>query len=335
MGNPLVSVIIPAYNVECYIRQCLDSVMSQSYPHTEIIVIDDGSTDKTSDIIQEYQGRYPEIKTYKQSNSRLSEARNQGMRMATGDYLFFIDSDDWIATEIIELLVTSARQYDCEMVQGDFYYAYADRLMWDCREHKRHNHHKILNTSEAMGQLVRQQKIKNFAWGKLWRRQKIEGLLFPKGKRFEDSFWTHQAIARCRTVGLLHTPLYYYRQRSDSISGKFSSSHFDLIEGNLLRYEFIKNNFPEYTQDMAYSLWKSIEAFTENAKPYAANSLMAEAINRCNQLEQSLAQEFETQLRERIEYRLKRKSKWLAWSYDLYLRAVERWRARKMKVYRI
>lgn len=328
-----MSVIIPAFNVEKYIRHCIDSVESQSYPLIEIIVVDDGSEDRTPLIIQELQNSHPEIKTHGQSNLGLSEARNQGMKLATGDYVFFMDSDDWIAPETIERLVELARQYDCDMVQGDFYYAYADRLMWDCRGRKKRRDYEILNTGEAIQQLIRNQKIKNFAWGKLWRRQCINGLQFPPGKKFEDSFWTHRAISRCKKVELLYAPLYYYRQRSDSISGKFSADHFDLVLGNLQRYEFIKSHFSECTQEMAYVLWKSLQAFIKNGKAHNANPQMAKAIEKCYQFKQSLRPDFDILLRNRIEYRIQEKTNLLDWAFEIYGRITDRLSARKIKVY--
>lgn len=248
---PKVSIIIPVYNVAEYLKQCLDSIYSQVKDNYEVILVDDGSTDDSGKICDEYKLKYPQTIVIHKDNGGLSDARNAGIKIATGEYIYFLDSDDWLAPRAIETLLDFAIKNNCEVVQGGWYYAYNDYLLYD---NSRKNLF-ILNREQAMKELIKNDYIKNFAWGKLYKSEIVKKYLFVKGVYFEDSYWQHHIIHETNNYGVIPTPLYYYRQRNESISGTFSIKILDLLKGYEQRLLFISMKYPEYTNLMAKKIW--------------------------------------------------------------------------------
>lgn len=246
-----ISIIVPIYNVEKYLTQCINSVLRQSYQNLKIILVNDGSTDNSSKICDDYAQKDSRIVVIHKGNGGLSDARNAGIKIATGEYIYFIDSDDWLAPRAIETLLDFAIKNNCEIVQGSWYYAYNDYLLYD---NSRKNPF-ILNREQAMKELIKNDYIKNFAWGKLYKTEIVKKHLFVKGVYFEDSYWQHHIINETNNYGLIPTPLYYYRQRNESISGTFSIKILDLLKGYEQRLLFISMKYPEYTNLMAKKLW--------------------------------------------------------------------------------
>lgn len=249
----MVSIIIPVYNVSNYLQQCLDSLKKAigNVP-TEIIIINDGSTDDSEEICRNYANNRQNVILVNKSNGGLSDARNAGIARANGDYIYFLDSDDWMASGALEDLYKVAIYENCDVVQGGYFYAYSDHLLVDKRFLT--NNVVTLRRDTAMLELIKNDIVKNFAWGKLYKRSTIEGLLFPKGKYFEDSFWQHHVLNRIRKYGIVSKPLYYYRQRESSISGKYSLRNYDLIDGTLERLYFIQKFYPDFLIEMRRSL---------------------------------------------------------------------------------
>ena len=227
----MISVIIPIYNVAQYLLQCVDSVLSQSYQDLEIILVDDGSTDDCSRMCDEYETKESRVRVIHKENGGLSDARNEGMRIANGEWIYFVDSDDWVDHDAIRKLYQFAVENHCDVVQGGLYYAYYDHLLYR-KASKKEQKKTILDRHDAMRELIINDRVKNFAWGKLYKTDLIKDLYFPVGKYFEDSFWQHLVIDRVNRYGIVDESLYFYRQRGDSISGQPSNRLTDLLEGN-------------------------------------------------------------------------------------------------------
>lgn len=240
-----ISVILPIYNVEKYLRQSIDSIGLFDRKDVEIILVNDGSTDGCLRICQIYAQRYSNIVVVDKPNGGLSDARNAGVKIAKGEYIYFLDSDDWLAEGAIMKLYTFAIANDCQVVQGGFYYAYDDHLLLDNRFINENQEPFILTRDEAMLELVKNNYVKNFAWGKLYKASIVKQHQFPFGKYYEDSFWQHLIINETERYGVVATPLYYYRQRCNGISGEFSIKTIDMIEGNNIRLQFMEANYPE------------------------------------------------------------------------------------------
>ncbi|RDW22401.1 beta-1,4-galactosyltransferase [Oceanobacillus arenosus] len=242
-----VSVIVPIYKVEKYIHRCVDSIINQTYVNLEIILVDDGSPDNCGEIVDDYQESDTRIKVIHKKNGGLSDARNHGMKQATGEFIMFVDSDDWLDKTMIELLVSNSIENKADIVQSAFYYAYEDRLLIDNRYSTEGDSLEILTNKSLMYELVTNKKVKNFAWGKLYRTELISDIPFEKGVLFEDIFWAYQVMQRVNTFLLLQQPFYYYYQRSDSIVATYTPRNLDIIRGLKERHLFIEKQYEELT----------------------------------------------------------------------------------------
>ena len=271
-----VSIIIPIYNVEKYLKQCLDSLYPQTTPSMEVILVNDGSTDKSLEICKEYKEKYPSTIIINKENGGLSDARNAGTAIATGKYIYYLDSDDWLTPDALKQLYNFAEEHQCEVVQGNFFYAYIDHLLLDNRYIKEEQSAFILSRKEAMKELIKNEYIKNFAWGKLYLASIAKKYPFKKGAYFEDAFWQHHIINEVNRYGVLPTPLYYYRQRENSISGNFSIRNLDLLKGYEERMKFIQENYPNLTDVMTKFFWQIAYSFYHISQNNSNESVILE-----------------------------------------------------------
>ena len=265
-----ISVVVPVYNVQSYLPQCLDSLYAQADETMEIILVNDGSTDESLIVCRKYADTHSNTIIIDQENGGLSDARNVGTKAVSGDYVYYLDSDDWLAPNAIKSLYDYAIENDCEIVQGGFYYAYDDHLLYD-------NKYKIpfvWDRHEAMLELIKNDYVKNFAWGKLYRADIVKKHQFPKGKYYEDSYWQHLIVHECKRYGVVPTPLYYYRQRNSGISGEFSLKNLDLLRGYEERLAFVQEKYPEYTRHIVSILWNTCYNMVELAKQKNDNGLV-------------------------------------------------------------
>ena len=252
-----LSVVIPVYNVEQYLRQCLDSLGVLGREDIEVLLVNDGSTDGSRDICAEYQERYGNVIVIDKENGGLSDARNKGTEVARGDYICYVDSDDWVEPDAIDVLYQFAVDHECDVVEGSFYYAFSDHLEHNNRFFKADDAPFVLAKDDAMRELVKNYYVKNFAWGKIYKSSIVKSHPFPYGKYFEDSYWQHLIIHDCERYGMIPRPLYYYRQRANSISNKLGMRYIDLNQGLESRLLFIKDHYPELTALAADRLWTS------------------------------------------------------------------------------
>lgn len=251
----MISVVIPIYNMEEYLPHCLDSLSEQSFPgRLEVILINDGSTDSSPAICESFRQQHSNVILIHQENKGLSEARNIGVLAATGDWVYFLDSDDRLAPDALQTLLDYAETNACDMVIGSFYYAYDSYLLYDDRWFK-NKEPFVLTREEAMRELILQHYFKNFAWGKLYRTEIVKKHAFRPGVHFEDSFWQHLIVNDSSSIGVVPVPLYYYRQRTDGISGSFSIRNLDLMKGNEERFRFILEHYPSLTKEAALAFW--------------------------------------------------------------------------------
>jgi glycosyltransferase involved in cell wall biosynthesis len=240
---PKVSVVVPIYNVEKYLKRCLDSIVNQKYSNLEIILVNDGSPDNCGMIIDTYEKNDERVKALHKPNGGLSDARNYGMQHVTGEYIIFVDSDDWLHKDLIQSLITNSIAFKADVVQSAFYYAYEDHLLFDNRYHTKVDEPTILKKKELMRELVINERVKNFAWGKLYRTALIKDIPFKEGVLFEDVFWAHKVMHRVKIFVMLHQPLFFYFQRSDSIVGNYTTKNLDILNGMKERHKFIEKHY--------------------------------------------------------------------------------------------
>ena len=221
MNNyPLISLIIPCYNAQQTLKKCLDSVIHQSYTNLEIILIDDGSTDDSSKIYEEFQSKDERIKIFKQDNSGVSKARNKGVALATGAYICFVDSDDWVetnyCTELYDLLVTE--NADISIIEA----IYEDKN-GNIVFNKPLSSEKIFDGKRALALLLEDKVIQSHPWGKLYKTSFFKNVIFPENlKCFEDYSTLFKIFDKAVKVAKSNKKLYHYVQHDESLSHNLS-----------------------------------------------------------------------------------------------------------------
>ncbi len=238
-SQPLVSIIIPVYKVEKYLKDCVDSVRNQTYANLEIILVDDGSPDRCGQMCDQYAAEDSRISVIHKVNGGLSDARNFGMKRSKGEYLCFVDSDDILHQDAILIMLKNALEKEADLVCG--------------------SHQSFLDgTSPGVGKigstpviLERISAIESFvqkdwgAWGKLYRREIHDGIWFPFGKIHEDEAIMLQILDRCERIVCLDDELYCYRQRGGSITSQgYSEKKMDWMEAWIANVDYAQSKYP-------------------------------------------------------------------------------------------
>lgn len=230
MKKPLVSIIIPIYKVEPYLRRCLDSIENQTYTNLEIILVDDGSPDACPQICDEYSARDSRIVVVHKENGGLSDARNAGLDICSGEYISFVDSDDWVEKEYIETLINSALSQDVEIVIGNY------DLIWEDRsETSEPFQNGTFEKKDVFFKIITAQTTHlGISWGKLYKKSVLNGERFPVGKTQEDNYTSYKFIYKANKISCVDIVLYHYYQRYNSISKTDTSNNFmDVVKEQL------------------------------------------------------------------------------------------------------
>lgn len=247
----LISVIVPVYNVEAYLDRCVSSIVNQSHKNLEIILVDDGSPDGCPALCDEWAARDERIHVLHKENSGLSDARNAGMGAAHGEYISFIDGDDWIEPRFFEIL-----QHELEAQNADVA-AVQYRPCWEgdaCERQSAYEHVTVYDRQTAMRLLI-QNQIKQVVWNKLYRSAQIRDIPFEKGKVHEDEFWTYQVIGRIERFAAIDYIGYDYFQRAGSIMGAgYSPKRLDAVEAKTRRQAYLTEHMPELAPEGARDL---------------------------------------------------------------------------------
>lgn len=239
----LISIIIPIYKVELYIDKCIQSVLNQTWKNIEIILVDDGSPDNCGLICDKYCKQDARVKVIHKENGGLSDARNAGIEIATGDYIGFVDSDDWIDENFYELLIEKMQKTGADIVAAGVKKVWGDGKI-DCMTPLQEIR---LNNYEAMKAIIEETSLKQPVWYKLYRAD-VARIKFKKGVLHEDNYWSYQVVAKANTVIVMPEPYYYYRQRSNSImSSEYSEKRLAAIDSKIQRQKFLIREYPELT----------------------------------------------------------------------------------------
>ena len=224
----MVSVIVPAYNAASYLRECLDSALAQTCHDIEVIVVDDGSTDSTPEIIAEYELRDPRVRHICQSNKGPSEARNAAIMTAEGDWITFLDSDDLLAPDCVEVLVTVADSTGCGLVYAGWSRLTDPSGFSEIKSRK--GHVRIMPAEEVVSDVLYQTSFLVPApWAKLYRRELFDAVHFRQGITYEDLDMFYELAFAAGRVAVTDTPVYYYRDNPTSITNTFTPSRFDVL----------------------------------------------------------------------------------------------------------
>lgn len=233
--NPLISIIIPVYNVERYLERCVYSVTSQTYENLEIFLVDDGSTDGCPKLCDDLAKKDARIKVIHKENGGLSDARNVAIDVCQGDYVFCLDSDDFVANDTIELLYSSLVKNDADIATCGHINHYVEKPQVDTTR----NTELVLDAEPALENMLYQKNVTTSAWGKLYKRELFDGVRYPKGKICEDLDTTYKLFSRSRKIVINTAIKLFYQQRTDSIiNSQFSVKRMDALgfAEELVRY---------------------------------------------------------------------------------------------------
>ena len=237
----MISVIVPVYNVEKYLERCVKSIAAQTYKDLEILLIDDGSTDKSGKMCDDFQQTDSRIKAFHKQNGGLSDARNYGIEHSAGEIISFVDSDDYIDEKMLETLHRLITENDADLAVCSAMDVFEGKEVTQVKEIKEFN----LNKVESYKYMLRGDGIPS-ACNKLYKRQTVGNVRFPVGKLYEDGFFTPQILKRVEKTAVTSKPMYYYFRRADSITTKpFRKGDLDVIEAYDKCVKQVKELCPE------------------------------------------------------------------------------------------
>lgn len=238
--SPLISVIVPVYNVATYLEDCLNSILNQTFKDWECIVVDDGATDNSSDICDSFALKDNRFKVIHQKNKGLSGARNSGLAIASAQYISFIDSDDWIDPDYLSVLYTLITEENADIAQC----GYIKEFTTFSRKKPLPSDFTCLEGEAVYGELLFKERLHGYMWGKLFRRE-IISCLFPEGRIYEDFFVMTRWAKNIRKIVWTSECLYHYRMRKGSLNTKCDAkSQMDFITAITERAEELKKNIP-------------------------------------------------------------------------------------------
>lgn len=229
---------MPVYKVEPYLRKCLDSIVNQTYRNLQIILVDDGSPDDCGAICDEYAARDRRVEVAHQENGGVSAARNAGLKLAVGDYIGWVDSDDWIEPDMYAYMLENARKYGADITVCGRVEHYRDKTVF-----RGWQHIEVLNTEAALRFLLKNDVLQNYLCDKLWKRELFKNVYFPVGKTFEDIAVMHRLFIKAGCVVCLPEAKYNYLQRFDSIVGDIS------LENRVNHYLAARSRYDEMLTD--------------------------------------------------------------------------------------
>jgi len=239
----MISIIVPVYKVEAYLSKCIESILTQTFDDFELLLIDDGSPDSCGEICEKYAGKDSRIQAIHIKNRGLSGARNYGIERASGDYLSFVDSDDWIESDMIENLYSVAVKTDADMVFCGYSKDFASKEITAPAKQQ------IWTGTESVKALI-EGDIFPFAWGKLWKKSLIKDKRFPEGRRFEDVLTGYQWLEGATAAGCPGTG-YHYIQRENSIVHEHDIANLlEFWDAHWERREHLKGRDPAMDQKL-------------------------------------------------------------------------------------
>lgn len=241
-NTPLVSVIVPIYKVEKYLKACIDSILVQSYKNYEVILVDDGSPDHSGEICDDYKEQFDCIKVIHQNNQGVSAARNNGVVASKGDFITFIDPDDIVTKDYIEYLMSLILKYHAQISVGGSIYQYEGK---DIKTPKAETMNAFYEPSEALSRMNYVIGFGTVAWAKMYKRSLVEANPYPIGKRYEDIATTYKIIGDSTGVAFGNKQIYIWFQRPNSfMHNAFDERQLDGIEASRKQLEYVEKRFP-------------------------------------------------------------------------------------------
>ena len=273
----LISVIVPVYKVEAYLPKCLDSILNQTFRNLEILLVDDGSPDNCGRICDAYAEKDRRIRVIHKENGGLSSARNAGLEAATGEYIGFVDSDDWIEPDMYARMLALLEKYDAQMVCAGRYDVdekTGAKTVGLCPVKE-----ECISGEELAGRIFLWDHCDSSAWDKLYRRELLQDFRYPEGRVCEDVPVTYRLALNAQRVALCDKPLYNYYHRSGSISksAAITEKTFHYSQHTAVIYPYIQKNYPSIApqarflrvHSLSHILLRLSQAEPEVRKQYA------------------------------------------------------------------
>lgn len=272
MEKELVTIIVPIYNVEKYLKECIESIINQTYKNLEIILVNDGSTDDSLKICMDYKEKDKRIVIINKINGGLSDARNKGIDAANGKYICFVDSDDYISSTYVELLYNEARKNNTDIVLCGIKNVNDEKKILSEYGYKKNI---VKSGKELLFDYYQENGVEVIvAWNKLYKRELFNTYRYNVGKIHEDEFLTYKILYNLDKVSIISDKLYYYRKNDTSIvNKKFNLKRLDLIEALENRMTFFKENSENklYILTVELYVWV-LKDFYVKTKRYIDNS---------------------------------------------------------------
>ncbi len=250
-----VSIILPVYNVEQYIKKCLESIQQQTYPNLEVIIVNDGATDKSVEYCEQICKIDSRFSVTHKENGGLSDARNVGIDKAKGDYLIFVDSDDFVSQDMVSYLVSSMENNEADIAICDPAHYYSDRQNNDLNIFYPASSVKVYEKTEALCEMFYQKSFLVSAWAKIYKKELFDDIRFPVGKLFEDSAVMYLLFEKCEKIVYSNVKLYAYVHRDNSITTKkFSDKDLDILDISNTILDHYSGNFRVYKAAVSYKV---------------------------------------------------------------------------------
>jgi len=280
--QPLLSIIVPIYNVEQYLDRCIQSILNQTYQNLEIILVDDGATDCSGAIADSYAAKDKRIKVFHKENGGLSDARNYGLEHVTGDYILFIDSDDFIVNIMCERLITVASSNNADIVSCNYYIYRGDDDISIHNMSVQDDKRTFTGMDMLRYYLLKTEPFDlNVVWNKIFKLDLFNGVepvRFPKGRVQEDNFTIFRLFLNANSIVTVNEPLYYYVQRAGSIMANFTRRFMiDTIESHMYMSDYLMNHCSSVKNELQLYL---LNSYVELSRRVCANKCKKE----CNDL---------------------------------------------------
>lgn len=305
INNQLISVIVPVYNVEHYLNRCVDSILAQTCSDLEILLVDDGSTDNSGAICDAYARQDARVQVIHKKNGGLSDARNCGIEHAKGRYFCFVDSDDGIAPQMIEVLYRNLLNAGADVSAVALRSFSTEELpaVEDALKKVQY-----MTGKEALRSILQSEELGDFAVNKLYKRELFENVCYPLDRMMEDQGTTYKLLDQCQAVAYCPVPLYFYYQRPDSILHKRTKKFYeDKWDMGYQRYRDIRKKYPDMLENDA-----AMMKIVEHCYPYLRKDERRKA-----EMEHFL-QEFRTEAEALLDSGFMRKYRLLKQSRGLY-----------------
>lgn len=253
-----VSVVIPVYNVEKYLPECLDSVIDQTYKNLQIIIVDDGSTDSSGKICDEYAEKDNRIIVVHQKNAGAGAAKNTGLELIDGEYFSIIDSDDYIELDMYEKMINSLEKYNADIVQCLFRNVFVNDS-FDRKYKIKSNYPKVLTSKNFLKEYLYDWKYAIF-WNKLFKSSLLKEIRFPVGRKIDDEFFTYKLVCNAKKVVNIDNILYNYRMRKTSVMNENDTDRliYDRIDCFIERYNYVSDIYPSLKKKYLTKLYDSL-----------------------------------------------------------------------------